>query len=136
MKIQTSWRNNDIDIYMLDNPFWFCNVFILRKRGQLVRSFWSTISEMLPLLGGLQAVHILPSWTRMQGSCCSAVLWTSRRERAARRTAGSSTSIVSFHCEFLAISALHSFQWHIGYIDDVLMRKNVQFCLHTQCGEN
>jgi hypothetical protein len=34
---------------MLDNPFWFCIVFILRKRGQLVRSFWSTISEMLPL---------------------------------------------------------------------------------------
>jgi hypothetical protein len=102
MKSQSSWRGKDIEIYMLDNPFWFCSVFILRKRGQLVRSFWSTISEMFPLLGGLQAEHILPSWTRMQGSCCSAELWTSRRGREARRTAGSSTLIVSFSYQFLA----------------------------------
>jgi hypothetical protein len=48
MKIQSPWRGKDIEIYMLDYPFWFCSVFILR--GQLVRSLWSTISETLPLV--------------------------------------------------------------------------------------
>jgi hypothetical protein len=86
-------------------------------RLKIIHLFWILTGPSFAVWGGRLftskndrdtwscAVHtsILPSWTRMRGSCCCAELWTSRREREARRTAGSSTLIVSLSSEFLML---------------------------------